>query len=156
MGFRYNLAQVVINIGRGGDTPIIFGGNKSMLGSITLSRANERFSAEGDATGGFIINENLDKTGEVTISIRQFAPLVNTLTNVFNSYDDGGDYAINTTNAGALTITVMYHGETVAVAKGAFLNMSELGFEEEAGDRDFTFVAGEVEFETIPEAGRIV
>lgn len=156
MGFRYSLAQVEIEIGRGNEQPISFGGNKSMLGSVTFSRANDRFSAEGDATGGYVINESLDATGEVTISIRQFATLVSTLTTIFNSYNEGGIYESGSENSGALTITVFYQRRVVATAKGAFLNMAEIGFEEEAGDRDFTFVAGDVQFKTNTSIGKIV
>jgi hypothetical protein len=155
MGFRYSLAQVRIEIGRGTDNPISFGGNKSMLGSITLSRSQERFSVEGDATGGYVINETLDPTGEVTISIRQFAELSNTLTNIFNSYDDDNAYGALSPNQGAINITVFYRDKIVGTANGCFLNMPEYAFEEEAGDRDFTFVAGEVLYEVIKDAGQI-
>lgn len=155
MGFRYSLSQVRIEIGRGTESPISFGGNKSMLGSITLARSQERFSAEGDATGGYVINENLDPTGTVTISIRQFADLANTLTDIFNSYDDNNAYGPQSKNQGAINITVFYREEVVATVNGAFLNMTELAFEEEAGDRDFEFVAGEVLYEVITDAGQI-
>ena len=145
--FRYSLAQVRVDITRKGNSTISFGGNKSMLGSITFSRSTERFSVTGDATGGYIVNENLDATGEVTISIRQFAPLVRTLTNLFNSYDQGEGYGIGSKDQGAVTITAYYGDKKAAIAKGCFLNMSELVFGEEAEDRDFTFIAGEVNFE---------
>lgn len=156
MGFRYSLAQVRIEIGRSRDSnPISFGGQKSMLGSVTFSRANDRFTAEGDPTGGYIINENLDATGEVVISIRQFASLVNTLTNIFNSYDDDNAYGALSDNQGSVNITVYYRNKIVGNAKGCYLNMPEHAFEEEAGDRDFSFVAGEVNFEPIQDAGSI-
>lgn len=172
MGFRYSLSQVSVIIGRNqasaeGGTSLndeirIDSNNKSMLSSISFSRNSERFSAEGDATGGYVINETLDPTGEVVISVRQFAPLVSSLTKVFNAYDSSAisegveGYGYDTTNHGALSIVVMYNGKKVAVANGCFLNMPEHAFEEEAGDRDFTFVAGELFYELVEDAGRII
>lgn len=148
--FRYALAQVRIEIKQGSTTIASFGGNKSMLGSVTFSRSTERFSVAGDPTGGYVVNETLDSTGEVVISVKQFIALVDTLTNIFNKYDQDTDgYGISSKDQGALTISAYYRGKIVAIAKGCFLNMPELAFEEEAGDREFTFVAGEVKYEPI-------
>lgn len=158
MGFRYSLAQVSIEISRGTEPAISFGGNKSMLGSITMSRSNDRFAVEGDATGGYVVNETLDATGDVAISIRQFASLSNTLTKIFNAYDidSAGGHGALSANKGAVSIKVFYRGALVASANGCFINMPEYAFEEEAGDRDFSFVAGEVLYEQVTDAGQIV
>lgn len=176
MGFRYALDRVTVTISRGTKTTTntegttttsdneiaVIGGNKSMVGSITLSRATERFSAEGDATGGYVINETKDTTGEVVLSLRQFAPRVKTLTEIFNKYDiDSGSfeyagYGLDSENQGAVSMVVKFNNAVVAYAKGCFLNMPEMSFEEEASDRDFTFVAGEVFFEANFEIGTIV
>lgn len=154
MGIRYNFTQVKVEIMRGSELVASFGENKSMVGSITFSRANDRFSVEGDSTGGYIVNETLDKTGEVVISIRQFAPLVKSLTSLFKKYDTDS-FGWDSNNQGAVTITASFQGKKIAVATGAFLNMAELAYEEEASDRDFTFVAGEVNFEEIPAMRKI-
>ena len=90
-GYRYSLALVQVRLKINGYEPKIFGGQGAMIGSITLSRKNDRFSAEGDATGGFVINESLDKTGTCVISIKQFAPLVSTLTNLRNRRNYGNN-----------------------------------------------------------------
>lgn len=155
MGYRYSLAYVTVSVSRNKSEVARFGGQGSMIGSISIERSTERFSVDADATGGAVVNETLDKSGTVSLNIKQFAPLVTTLTNIFNKYDtnDSSGYGPNSSNGGALDIVVSYNGKTVAQAKGCFLNMPELSFEEEAGDRDFSLVACEVNYEINGTAG---
>ncbi len=174
-GYRYSLASVSVVItfpksvvtGTGeeeitANRPYRFGGQGSMIGTISLARNNDRFSADGDATGGFAINENLDATGTVTISIKQFAPLVSTLTSLFNKYDsdldnsestyvdpEKGTIGFNGDLLSSTTIEVYYAGTLIGSAKGCYLNMPELSLEEENSSRDFTFVSGAISFEAI-------
>ena len=165
-GYRYSLSalSVVITFPKsvqdllGTNTPVRFGGQGSMIGNVSMARKNERFSAEGDATGGYAINETLDKTGTCTISIKQFAPLVSTLTTLFRKYDDDLNDAENINSYipleggevfGSCSIELYYAGNLVASAQGCFLNMPELPFEEENGSRDFTFECGAVDFEVL-------
>lgn len=154
-GYRYSLAHVKVQLTINNVTRS-FGGQGSMIGSITLSRKNERFSSEGDPTGGYVVNETLDKTGTCVISIKQFAPLVSTLTNIFNGYDVAtgfefgeGNLTGENTLTDSTTINVYYMGALVATAKGCYLNMPELTMEEENGSRDFTFECGEVDFQML-------
>lgn len=157
-GYKYSLSQVSVVITFPGATnPIRFGGQGSMLGSVTLTRKNDRFSAEGDATGGYVVNETLDKTGTCVISIKQFAPLVDTLTSLFNKYDaNNSENVIGTEVTGSLVgsyedlqtkIDIYYAGNIIGKAEGCYLNMTDLALEEENGDREFTFECGSVEFE---------
>lgn len=169
-GYRYSLALVsaVITF-PGASKPVRFGGQGSMIGSITLSRKNDRFSSEGDATGGFVINETLDKTGTCVISIKQFAPLVSTLTNLFNKYDNAySNYesAVIVPNEGEVeatsafysdfsedstSIELYYNGKLIGRASYCYLNMPELTMEEENGSRDFTFECGSVDFDMLDD-----
>lgn len=159
-GYRYSLALVKAVITIPGYNPKSFGGQGSMIGSVTVSRKNDRFSAEGDATGGYVINETLDSTGTCVISIKQFAPLVSTLTNLFNRYDNGysgsleevadsTNFVAEETLNQSATIQLYYMGNLVANCEGCYLNMAELPMEEENGSRDFTFECGSVKFETL-------
>ncbi len=172
-GYRYSLALCQVNITYKGSTKA-FGGQGKMIGSISVSRKNDRFSAEGDATGGFVINESLDVTGTCTISIKQFAPLVSTLTNMFNDYEtefsnelssyqlensaDSSDLTIsddvNDTLGNSAKIQIYYMGNIVATCEGCYLNMPELNLEEENGTRDFVFECGSVKFEALDSKER--
>lgn len=149
MGYRYSLAYVTVTLSRNNTEVARFGGQGAMIGSISVERSNDRFSLDADATGGVVVNETLDKSGTVTINIKQFASLVSTLTNLFNKYDtnDSSGYGPNSSNGGALDIVISYNSKLVAQAKGCFLNMPELTFEEESGDRDFSFISCEVDYE---------
>ena len=154
-GYKYSLSTVSVII-TSGNKQYRFGGQGSMIGTVSMARKNDRFSAEGDATGGYVINESLDATGTCTISIKQFAPLVDTLTNLFNSYASSGEnvYGEATNSApltgdGAVSIQLFYNGTSVGKAEGCYLNMPELSFEEDNGTRDFTFECGKVTFEML-------
>lgn len=168
-GYRYSLASVKVVISFSNGYKANFGGQGSMIGSVTLARKTERFSSEGDATGGFVINETLDRTGTCTISIKQFAPLVSTLTNLFATYDlsSNGDSVTdivggitnygNTENRegfdasitleGAVNIDLYYMGTLIGHCGSCYLNMPDLELEEDNGTRDFVFECGEVTFE---------
>ena len=158
-GYRYSLALVSVAIKfPDKETPVRFGGQGSMIGSITLARKNDRFSAEGDATGGFVINESLDRTGTCVLSIKQFAPLVSTLTDLFNKYDDAynqyesvapGATTASMNLTSSTSIELYYNGILIGQAQGCYLNMPELGLEEENGSRDFTFECGVVNFDLL-------
>lgn len=149
MGYRYSLAYVTVTISRGNSVIASFGGQGSMIGSISVQREGDRFSVDGDATGGAVVNENLSKIGSVSLEIKQCAPLVETLTNLFNSYDDSSTsgYGPSSSNGGAVNIALSYNNKLVSQAKGCYLNMPELSYQDEAQDREFSFVACEVDYE---------
>ena len=174
-GYRYSLALFQVNVTRKDYQTKSFGGQGKMIGSISISRKNDRFSAEGDATGGFVINENLDATGTCTINIKQFAPLVSTLTNLFNSYNDyykdhglaetgnTGTFKVITSelsSEGTLfdstKIEVYYMGRLVATCEGCYLNMPEFNANEENDSRDFTFECGTVNFEALENTNNLI
>lgn len=169
-GYRYSLALFQVNVTRKGYQTKSFGGQGKMIGSISISRKNDRFSAEGDATGGYVINENLDATGTCTINIKQFAPLVSTLTNLFNSYNDyyntkglDENFEIITANLSgddtlfdSTKIEVYYMGRLVATCEGCYLNMPEFNANEENDSRDFAFECGTVNFEALDNTNNLI
>lgn len=52
---------------------IVIGGTGTYMGNISVSRNNNVYEVEGDNTGSYIFNQNLNKTGTVTLSINQLS-----------------------------------------------------------------------------------
>ena len=61
-----DLPAETFRIGGPGDT-----GNGSCTGQIVVSRNQNLFETEGDPTGSWVHNKNLNRTGTITVDIRQ-------------------------------------------------------------------------------------
>lgn len=74
---RYSLAEYTMKvIVPGFEKPLTFGGpgnnqSGSFIGQITVSRNVDTWTTEGDATGSWVHNKSLNKTGTVSLQIRQ-------------------------------------------------------------------------------------
>lgn len=62
-----NIGGMVLKFGGPGENGI----TGSMIGNISVARANDTWRTEGDATGSWVHNKSLDRTGNVTLNIRQ-------------------------------------------------------------------------------------
>lgn len=94
---RYSLANHVLSI-KPNDNQInnIFGtisigGEGNYLESVSVSNENTLWSTTGYATGAWVHNKNLAKTGTVTISLNQLSDQVAKLITLCETYY-GGDY----------------------------------------------------------------
>ncbi len=77
-----NVPAKKFNIGGAGNT-----GDGSYLGEIKITRNVEAFTTEGDVTGSWVHNRNLNKTGTVELTIRQVADEVIKLILAANAYE---------------------------------------------------------------------
>lgn len=115
---KYSLAdyQIIITlpnnetllnkVGLSANVPIVVGGagenglDGSFVGSIKISRTNAVWKTEGDNTGSWIHNKNLDRTGKVSVDIYQVSDQILQFAMICNAYQNVQD-AI-----GGLTIEV--------------------------------------------------
>lgn len=93
-----NIPQQTISIGGMGDN-----GEGSCVGEISVTRNTNLFETEGDPTGSWVHNKNLDKTGTVTINLRQVSDYVIKLITICSAYE-----TVQTRSSG-LTITITPH-----------------------------------------------
>lgn len=63
----------------------------SYLGSINVTRNTDLWSTEGDATGSWVHNKNLDKTGAIDVEITQVSSQVLQLIYLCNAYESVSD-----------------------------------------------------------------
>lgn len=125
-----NLAAEQITIGGPGEN-----GEGSCIGEIKVTRNTNLWSTEGDPTGSWVHNKNLDKTGTVEINIRQVSGYVYKLMMVCAAYE-----SINT-SAGGLTITInpVASGDTPT---SDFITCNDC-FIQKIPDQDYTDTAKE-------------
>lgn len=91
---RYSLSDYILAIanlpaklGLENNT-ISVGGTESYLNSVSAENTTNMWSTEGDATGSWVHNKSLDRTGTVTIDINQMSPQIANLVQILNAFYD--------------------------------------------------------------------
>ena len=131
-----------ITIGGAGEN-----GEGSCLGEIKVTRNTELWNTVADATGSWVHNRNLDKTGTVELSLRQVSDDVVRLIQLCSSYENV------TSDATGLTITVS-PSHSYSVKAEAFCNdcfpvkVPDQVFGDTAAEQSWVFTCGQVKFPT--------
>ena len=135
-----NIGGTVLKIGGPGDNNT--GG--SFTGEITVSRSTDTWSTEGDATGSWVHNKSLNRTGSVSMQIRQISDDVirlKMLSQVFETGDFPG-----------CKIEVFSITDTVARAEDCYITkIPDQVYGENAAMQTWNWTAGRVSF---PETTR--
>lgn len=128
---------------------ISIGGNGSYIGSITIgTQAEAQWTTNGDSTGSWVHNKNLNRVGTITISINQVSDTARLLLRLFQTY-----YSADA-SIGGLTLTIsksMGNSNPIEVCKGRdcyIANRPQIAFGETAQQQDWSFTCGEITFST--------
>lgn len=78
-----NLGGLVLTFGGAGNNGI----DGSFLGEIAVSRSRDTWTTEGDVTGSWVHNKSLDRTGTVTLNLRQISDDVVRLQMLANAFE---------------------------------------------------------------------
>lgn len=95
---KYKLAiqlpeSFAASVGLNDNNSIVIGGEGSYLDTISYEYTADMYTTKGDATGSYVHDKNLDKSGTVTITINQMAPQIAMFKKVINLYyQAGNDY----------------------------------------------------------------
>lgn len=76
LGLRDSSGNLLTNFTIGGPGE---DGQGSFVGQIVISRAENLMTTEGDATGSWVHNKNLNRTGTITLEITQISDQIITL-----------------------------------------------------------------------------
>ena len=118
----------------------------SFLDSISLTRRNDTFSTEGDATGSWVHNKSLNRTGSVTININQISTDVIILSTICKAFENTTDKAFR--KGMRISVSPSYNPNlVVAEAYDCFVAKQEdqiLG--STASNQNWQFTSGRVEF----------
>lgn len=143
-------ANLLLNrVGLVDNTPISIGGpgqnglDGSFVGSIKVSRSNDVWKTEGDATGSWVHSKSLDRTGKISVDINQVSDQVLTLIYITNAYQNIQD------TIGGLQITVKnaYNPSLPAVATAYdcyITKVPDQDFQDSARTQSWEFTCGRI------------
>lgn len=128
-----------ISIGGPGDNQ-----DGSFVGNISVRRNKELWTTEGDATGSWVHNKNLDRTGEVDVDITQISDQIITLCYLCDAYDSVADEI----NEGLkIEIINAMSNDTIASATDCYMKkIPDHKFGNTADKLTFSFTCGRVIF----------
>lgn len=93
---RYSLANYILSIESNDATirslfgTISIGGEGSYMGSVKVEVPQDLWSTEGYATGAWVHNKNLDRSGTVAVELSQLSDAVQKFIRLCNLYYSGG------------------------------------------------------------------
>lgn len=161
---RYSLADHIVVItlpddniellersGLQANAPITIGGpgqngnEGSFVGSIKVSRKEDLWDTQGDATGSWVHNKSLNRTGNVEIDITQVSDDIIKLSMICNAYESiqgaVGGLTIEVKNAYNLELP------SIAVCSDCLINkIPDQNLGEKAEQQNWSFTCGRVQF----------
>lgn len=118
----------------------------SFVGQITVNRAQDLFTTSGDATGSWVHDKNLNRTGTITIDITQISDTIITLVQLCQIFESvqtnmpGLELTIN--SVVSTTSTTMVSGRDCYIQK-----LPDITYGENAGRLTWTFTCGQIIYE---------
>lgn len=132
------IGQKIATIGGPGEV----GDEGSFVGEIKIERKTEAWTIEADNTGSWVHNQNLDRTGTVTLNIRQISDDVIMLSMLAAAYEAKANRLVQ-----GLTITVLIGDTEVAVADDCYISkIPTFTFGAKAEEQTWSFNAGRITF----------
>lgn len=143
---KYNLASYILSIEPNDSKiqslfgTISIGGEGSYSDSISLTHSNSIFETESFATGAWVHNKNLAKTGTAVMSLSQLSDNVVTLIKMCNTFFQA-DY-----DGFTLTLTDIA-GNKIATCIDCYIQkIPDQSYEATASKQTWTFTCGEINF----------
>lgn len=141
---RYSLADYTMAVDIPGRDTLTFGGpgeNQlgSFIGQIAVSRNAEMWTTEGDVTGSWVHNKSLNKTGTISMQIRQISDDVIRLFDIARTYENSDSSEIGA------TITISRGTDTVLVGNDCYLTkMPDQVFGDAAEMQTWVWTCGQI------------
>jgi len=130
-------AELSQNFGANGS--ITIGGEGSYLESFSFSQTNNTWSVDGDNTGSYVFNKNLDRTGTAQLTLNQMSNQVIMFKNLAKYY-----YTNNLEEGLTLTLTKFDNdNEVIVTCTDCFITkIPDQQFQNEAQTQTWEFVVG--------------
>ena len=118
----------------------------SFVGQIVVNRTQDLFTTTGDATGSWVHDKNLNRTGTITIDITQISDDIITLVQLCQIFESvqsnmpGLELTIN--SVASTTATTMVTGKDCYIQK-----LPEITLAEQAGRLSWIFTCGQIIYE---------
>lgn len=144
---KYSLANYILSI-QSNDSSlsslfqnVYIGGEGSALDNITISMNSEMWSTSGFATGAWVHNKNLNRTGTVSINISQLSTNVMRFKQMLSVFY-GGDYEGFT-----LSLTDSTGAKVATCIDCYVIKIPDQAFGNDAGMQSWSFTCGEITFD---------
>ena len=144
---RYSLANYTLSITPSasvkaqGFSTITIGGTDQYVGSISVGVEQSIWSTSGFATGAWVHNKSLDRTGTISVTVSQLADQVLYFIRLANIYLSGADYA------GCELSISDNSGNLVASGTDCYpTNIPSISYGSEAGTLTLTWTCGRVTY----------
>ena len=117
------------------------GGEGDYIGSASVARSTNIWTKETDATGAYVFNQNLDRSGEVSVDIKQVSD------KVLNLYYYSTSIYENTNLQGGAYISIQRNGETIVECEDCFIEkVPNLPFQAAAQNLSWRFLSGRITY----------
>ena len=143
LGLRDSFGNLLTNFSIGGPGEDNEG---SFVGQIIVNRVQDLFTTTGDATGSWVHDKNLNRTGTIQIDITQISDDIVTLVQLCQIFESvqtnmpGLELTIN--SVASNTATTMVTGRDAYIQK-----LPELTLGEQAQKLSWTFTCGQIIYE---------
>lgn len=149
---RYSLANYTLaltipsdfasQIGLTGNESLVVGGEGSYLDNFSIEMDNDMYTTKGDATGSWVHDKNLSRTGKVTIVLHQLSDKVAKFKKIVNLY-----YQSNTDYDGVNLSLVDNQGNELANCQDCyFQRIPTQEFGQESGTQSWILTCGAITF----------
>lgn len=123
------------------------GGEGNAIGSISASIDATLWSTKTYATGAWVHEKNLSRSGKVTLSISQLAPVVAKLITLCNMFYKDVEDGVDNNSINGLTINIMQGSKQVAICEDCYpTKIPSQDFGESAADQNWEFTSGRITF----------
>lgn len=127
-------------VGLAGDNTITIGGEGSYLDSLSYEYNKEMYSTKADATGSYVHDKSLDKSGTITITINQMSPQIALFKKIVNLYyQSGDDY-----EGLQLSLKDLSAQEVMAAESCFFTKIPNQDFGQESGNQAWVITSGRI------------
>ena len=123
------------------------GGEGSYLSTVSFALTSDLFSTEGDYTGSWVHNKNLNKVGTCKITINMLSEKTAIFRKICNIFYQASTVAVNRDFKGCtLSLVDNYGNEIVTALDCYFKKIPELSLQSTAQNQDWELTCGSVVF----------
>lgn len=114
----------------------------SFVGSISVARSTTTWTTAGDPTGSWVHNKNLDRTGTITLNLRQVSDDVIRLTTIARILEN------DMSEAAGFKLEIFSSNKPVAIAEDCYISqVPNQEYGDTAADQSWTFTCGRITFQ---------
>lgn len=123
------------------------GGEGNAIGSINVSIDTTLWNTKAYATGAWVHEKNLNRSGKVSLAISQLAPAVAKLITLCNMFYKDVSDGIDDNSIDGITINVMEGSKQIAICEDCYpTKIPSQDFGESSADQTWEFTSGRITF----------